>query len=109
MTNMIYNVTRNTAPSSSVYANIITKTKRAQFRNIPFYAYTISCDFWWFDSYIKTGNQKLRGIFSYIIAGLLLAIRFLSFLSNASFQNAKINLHGIQSYPKTYNCNLDFF
>ena len=76
MTNMTYNVTRNTAPSSSVYANIITKTKRAQFRNIPFYAYTISCDFWWFYSYIKTGNQKLRGIFSYIISGLLLLKKF---------------------------------
>ena len=42
---MIYDVTKNTAPSSSVYANIITKTKRAQFRNILLYAYTISCDF----------------------------------------------------------------
>ena len=102
---MIYNVTRNTAPSSSVYANIITKTKRAQFRNIPFYAYTISCDFWWFGSYIKTGNQKLRGIFSYIISGLLSTIKFLPFLSNVSFQDAKINLHGIQSIQKRITSN----
>ena len=102
MTNMTYNVTRNTAPSSSVYANIITKTKRAQFRNIPFYAYTISCDFWWFYSYIKTGNQILRGIFAYIISGLLLLIKFSTFLSNISFQNTKINLHGRQSYLKRY-------
>ena len=67
MTNMTYNVTRNTAPSSSVYANIITKTKRAQFRNIPFYAYTISCDFWWFYSYIKqeTKNYVVYSLTSY--------------------------------------------
>ena len=107
---MIYDVTKNTAPSSSVYANIITKTKRAQFRNILLYAYTISCDFQWFDSYIKTGNQKLRGIFSYITSGLLLTIKFLPFLLNVSFHNAEINLHVIQSYQKTYyqlcNCNL---